>query len=284
MLARLEKKDLPWERYYDLSAQELGELTRFPKLGKQLHRYVHLLPRLELAAAIQPITRTVLKVRACSAYTASADDLLYLYHEAQLVESGRRHPARCLDCAHGARLGRPHCLLHYHVELQAKRDMWEPHAAAFAVRDDKSMVQVDLTITPDFLWESQVRSFWKLHAAVQLSQSLCVQVDLTITPDFLWDEKVHGGVEPFWILVEDSDGEFLLHHQGFLLKQAFAEEEHLVTFTVPVKEPLPPQYFIRVRAWALVVAGMPGQCSWWDISGPRARASCSSRPWQKRSI
>ena len=35
--------------------------------------------------------------------------------------------------------------------------------------------------------------------------------------------------------------------QGFLLKQAFAEEEHLVTFTVPVKEPLPPQYFIRVR-------------------------------------
>ena len=63
MLARLEKKDLPWERYYDLSAQELGELTRFPKLGKQLHRYVHLLPRLELAAAIQPITRTVLKVR-----------------------------------------------------------------------------------------------------------------------------------------------------------------------------------------------------------------------------
>lgn len=40
------------------------------------------------------------------------------------------------------------------------------------------------------------------------------QVDLTITPDFLWDEKVHGGVEPFWILVEDSDGEFLLHHQA----------------------------------------------------------------------
>ena len=81
----------------------------------------------------------------------------------------------------------------------------------------------------------------------QLKQVWLEQVDLTITPDFLWDEKVHGGVEPFWILVEDSDGEFLLHHQGFLLKQAFAEEEHLVTFTVPVKEPLPPQYFIRVR-------------------------------------
>ena len=72
-------------------------------------------------------------------------------------------------------------------------------------------------------------------------------MDLTITPDFLWDEKVHGGVEPFWILVEDTDGEFLLHSQSFLLRQAFAQEEHLVTFTVPVSEPLPPQYFIKAR-------------------------------------
>ena len=73
-------------------------------------------------------------------------------------------------------------------------------------------------------------------------------MDLTITPDFQWDEKVHGWVEPFWILVEDGDGEFLLHHQYFLLKQAFAGDEHSVTFTVPISEPLPPQYFIKVGA------------------------------------
>jgi hypothetical protein len=72
-------------------------------------------------------------------------------------------------------------------------------------------------------------------------------VDLTITPDFQWDEKVHDWVEPFWILVEDGDGEFLLHHQYFLLKQAFAADEHSVTFTVPIAEPLPPQYFIKAR-------------------------------------
>ena len=62
MLSRLEKKDLAWERYYDLSAVELGELTRLPKTGKQLHRYVHLLPKLDLAASVQPITRSVLRV------------------------------------------------------------------------------------------------------------------------------------------------------------------------------------------------------------------------------
>ena len=73
-----------------------------------------------------------------------------------------------------------------------------------------------------------------------------LQVDLTITADFQWDEKVHGWVEAFWILVEDSDSEALLHHQHFLLKQAYADEDHTVTFTVPISEPLPPQYFVKV--------------------------------------
>ncbi|CAK0763687.1 DExH-box ATP-dependent RNA helicase DExH12 [Coccomyxa viridis] len=132
VLERIEKKELAWERYYDLSAQELGELIRLPKMGKTLHRFVHQFPRLELGAHVQPITRSVLKM------------------------------------------------------------------------------------------------------------------DLTITPDFQWDEKVHGFVEPFWILVEDSDGEFILHHQYFLLKKAYAEDEHTVTFTVPITEPLPPQYFVKV--------------------------------------
>ena len=35
----------------------------------------------------------------------------------------------------------------------------------------------------------------------------CLLVELTITPDFQWDPKVHGTSEPFWILVEDVNGE-----------------------------------------------------------------------------
>ncbi len=38
----------------------------------------------------------------------------------------------------------------------------------------------------------------------------------------------------------------MLHHEYFLLKKALAEEDHLVTFSLPVAEPLPPQYFIKV--------------------------------------
>jgi hypothetical protein len=69
ILQKVEKKDLPWERYYDLSSQEIGELIRFPKMGKAIHRYVHQFPRLELAATVQPITRCVrvllYSVRSC---------------------------------------------------------------------------------------------------------------------------------------------------------------------------------------------------------------------------
>ena len=73
-----------------------------------------------------------------------------------------------------------------------------------------------------------------------------LQVELTVTPDFQWDEKVHGNSEAFWVFVEDVDSEVLLHHEYFLLKKKYAEEEHILNFFVPIFEPLPPQYFIRV--------------------------------------
>jgi hypothetical protein len=44
----------------------------------------------------------------------------------------------------------------------------------------------------------------------------------------------------------------ILHHEYFLLKAQFCEDDHHVDFTVPITEPLPPQYFIKVRhplAW-----------------------------------
>lgn len=54
-------------------------------------------------------------------------------------------------------------------------------------------------------------------------------------------------------MVEDSDGDILLHSEYFLLKKAFAEEDHTVTFTIPIQEPLPPQYFVRVRSRLLLL-------------------------------
>ncbi|KAK2558441.1 U5 small nuclear ribonucleoprotein 200 kDa helicase [Acropora cervicornis] len=132
VVKRIEKKEFPWERYYDLGATEIGELVHMPKMGKTLYKFVHQLPKMELATHIQPITRSTLSV------------------------------------------------------------------------------------------------------------------ELVITPDFQWDEKVHGNSEAMWIFVEDVDSEIILHHEYFLLKSKFASDEHTLKFFVPVFEPLPPQYFIRI--------------------------------------
>jgi pre-mRNA-splicing helicase BRR2 len=47
-------------------------------------------------------------------------------------------------------------------------------------------------------------------------------------------------------MVEDVDGEILLFHDQFILRQRFAEDEHTVTFTVPMYEPIPPNYFVSL--------------------------------------
>lgn len=132
VLKRIERKtDLEIDQYLDLSPAELGELFRSPKDGKTIHRLLHLLPRMELAVHVQPITRST------------------------------------------------------------------------------------------------------------------IRMELTLTPDFLFDSKVHGAGEPFWIWVEDPDGENLLHVEPFYLRASLSQEEHTVAFIVPVLDPLPPQYFIR---------------------------------------
>ncbi|CAF0999985.1 unnamed protein product [Rotaria sordida] len=128
----IEKKNISWDRFYDLDANEIGEFLREPKIGQTVYKHIHYIPKLELTVHILPITRSMLKV------------------------------------------------------------------------------------------------------------------ELTITPDFQWNETIHGTSEPFWIFVEDGDAEVLLHHEYFLLKKKYCKDEHYVKFFVPIYEALPPQYFIRV--------------------------------------
>jgi pre-mRNA-splicing helicase BRR2 len=76
-----------------------------------------------------------------------------------------------------------------------------------------------------------------------------LRLELTIRPNFVWDEALHGASEGFWIIVEDCDGEEILFHDQFLLRKDYAHgemNEHLVEFTVPIDEPMPPNYFITV--------------------------------------
>ncbi|VDN22982.1 unnamed protein product [Gongylonema pulchrum] len=109
----------------------------------------------------------------------------------------------------------------------------------------RSTLRIELTITPDFQWEERLPKL-DMTALIQPITRSTLRIELTITPDFQWEERVHGTAEGFWIFVEDVDGELILHHEYFLLKQKFCEDEHLVKMFVPVFDPLPPLYFIRI--------------------------------------
>ncbi|KAH0544469.1 hypothetical protein FGG08_001366 [Glutinoglossum americanum] len=96
-----------------------------------------------------------------------------------------------------------------------------------------------------------VKNFPRLEvqAQVQPVTRSMLRVELTIVPNFEWDDAIHGAAESFWIIVEDCDGEDILFHDQFLLRKNYAESEaneHLVEFTVPITEPMPPNYFISV--------------------------------------
>lgn len=86
----------------------------------------------------------------------------------------------------------------------------------------------------------------ELSAHIQPITRSILRVELSLVPDFEFDVKIHGYVQLFHIIVEDVNGENILHHEMFLLKSTGAEEEHTVVFTVNILDPLPPSYFIRV--------------------------------------
>eukprot|EP01135_Chromosphaera_perkinsii_P001316 Nk52_evm43s164 gene=Nk52_evmTU43s164 len=87
-----------------------------------------------------------------------------------------------------------------------------------------------------------------VSAGVQPITRTVLRVHLTIKADFVWDDKVHGTLEPWWIWVEDANNEHMYHSEYFILHKKHWKEPHELVFTIPIFEPLPPQYFIRIHS------------------------------------
>lgn len=73
-----------------------------------------------------------------------------------------------------------------------------------------------------------------------------ISIELALTADFTYNSSIHGSSQGFHILVEDGDGETILYYQYWLLKEKYADETQTIRFTVPLFDPLPPQYFLRI--------------------------------------
>ncbi|GAX76248.1 hypothetical protein CEUSTIGMA_g3692.t1 [Chlamydomonas eustigma] len=98
------------------------------------------------------------------------------------------------------------------------------------------------------LIRSCVESFPTLRLDAQLHPitRTVLRVQLTITPDFIWRDRSHGASLRWHILVEDSANEHIYHNELWNLTKRMAQEgEQKMSFTIPIFEPLPSQYYIR---------------------------------------
>lgn len=83
-------------------------------------------------------------------------------------------------------------------------------------------------------------------AQIQPITRSLLRVDLSLTPAFKFDVTVHGFVQLFHVIVEDVNCETILHHEFFSLKSSSADEQHTLVFSVPILEPFSPAYFVRI--------------------------------------
>ncbi len=72
-----------------------------------------------------------------------------------------------------------------------------------------------------------------------------LKLSLSITADFEWSDRYHGQAQPFWIWVEDGENEYIYHSEFLVLLRKQCRDTKVIEFTIPVREPLPPQYYIR---------------------------------------
>merc|ERR1711871_1745695 len=62
IVRKLEERDAPMSKLYDFSAQQLGQLVRYKRMGDKLLDYIRQFPALDIQIKLLPITRTILKV------------------------------------------------------------------------------------------------------------------------------------------------------------------------------------------------------------------------------
>ncbi|EGW35791.1 uncharacterized protein SPAPADRAFT_131497 [Spathaspora passalidarum NRRL Y-27907] len=78
---------------------------------------------------------------------------------------------------------------------------------------------------------------------VQPISSKFLRVQIEAVPEWSW-MSVHGSQEMFMVFLEDCNGNQLLHHEEFVVKQQNINKVHVVEFIVPVSEPLIPNFVV----------------------------------------
>lgn len=88
----------------------------------------------------------------------------------------------------------------------------------------------------------------ELETSIHPITRTVLRVKITLTPLFKWNDRLHGTSEPFWLWIEDPSHNHIYHVENFLLQKKYvkAREPQTVVFTIPIFEPLPAQYIVRL--------------------------------------
>ncbi|CAI0431699.1 unnamed protein product [Linum tenue] len=114
----------------------------------------------------------------------------------------------------------------------------------------------------------------QLSATVSPITRTVLKVDLLVTPDFIWKDLFHGTALRWWILVEDSENDHIYHSELFTLTKRMARgEPQKLSFTVPIFEPHPPQYYIRAVSDSWLHAEAFYTVTFKNLQLPEARTS-----------
>lgn len=114
----------------------------------------------------------------------------------------------------------------------------------------------------------------QLSATVSPITRTVLKIDLLIASDFVWKDRFHGAAQRWWILVEDSDNDHIYHSENFTLTKRMARgEPQKLSFTVPIFEPHPPQYYIRAVSDSWLQAEAFYTISFHNLALPEARTS-----------
>ncbi|KAK3225847.1 hypothetical protein Dsin_005709 [Dipteronia sinensis] len=114
----------------------------------------------------------------------------------------------------------------------------------------------------------------QLSATVSPITRTVLKVDLVITPDFTWKDRFHGAALRWWILIEDSESDHIYHSELFSLTKRMARgEPQKLSFTVPIFEPHPPQYYIRAVSDSWLQAEAFYCISFQKLALPQARTT-----------
>lgn len=63
VITKLQEKKLSIEDILEMDPREIGNILRNPKLGQKIQDYARYIPALDITPTLQPITRTVLRIR-----------------------------------------------------------------------------------------------------------------------------------------------------------------------------------------------------------------------------